>query len=385
MEKIKILWADDEIELLKPHIIFLEQKGYHVVTSNNGDEALDILKEEPFDIVFLDENMPGLSGIETLSKIKVLQPNLPVVMITKSEEETIMEDAIGGRISDYLIKPVKPNQILLSLKKNLENKKIVSEKKTFAYQQEFRDIGMEISKDLDHNQWTEIYKKLVRWELELQQSSDEGIIEVLKMQKEEANQIFSRFIANNYQDWLTSSEPDKPVLSHTVIKEKLFPTLDSTTNTFFLLIDNLRYDQWKVLQPIIEQYYRIESEDIYYSILPTTTQYARNALFAGLLPTEIEKKYPNYWINEDEEEIEFRKESVISYYDLSPDEVNYFVLSGSAQNSAYDHTHEGINILFKDGQLLDIAEVSDQLTAEVLSKTVKKYFICYPKAPFDTN
>ena len=262
MEKIKILWADDEIELLKPHIIFLEQKGYHVVTSNNGDEALDILKEEPFDIVFLDENMPGLSGIETLSKIKVLQPNLPVVMITKSEEETIMEDAIGGRISDYLIKPVKPNQILLSLKKNLENKKIVSEKKTFAYQQEFRDIGMEISKDLDHNQWTEIYKKLVRWELELQQSSDEGIIEVLKMQKEEANQIFSRFIANNYQDWLTSSEPDKPVLSHTVIKEKLFPTLDSTTNTFFLLIDNLRYDQWKVLQPIIEQYYRIESEDI---------------------------------------------------------------------------------------------------------------------------
>mgnify|MGYP001243198064 FL=1 len=301
MEKIKILWADDEIELLKPHIIFLEQKGYHVVTSNNGDEALDILKEEPFDIVFLDENMPGLSGIETLSKIKVLQPNLPVVMITKSEEETIMEDAIGGRISDYLIKPVKPNQILLSLKKNLENKKIVSEKKTFAYQQEFRDIGMEISKDLDHNQWTEIYKKLVRWELELQQSSDEGIIEVLKMQKEEANQIFSRFIANNYQDWLTSSEPDKPVLSHTVIKEKLFPTLDSTTNTFFLLIDNLRYDQWKVLQPIIEQYYRIESDDIYYSILPTTTQYARNALFAGLLPTEIEKKYPNYWINEDEE------------------------------------------------------------------------------------
>lgn len=301
MDKIKILWADDEIELLKPHILFLEQKGYEVTTSNNGDDALDMLKEEPFDIVFLDENMPGMSGIETLTKIKVLQPHLPVVMITKSEEETIMEDAIGSRIADYLIKPVKPNQILLSLKKNLEDKKIVSEKKTFAYQQEFRNIGMEISNDLDYNQWSEIYKKLIRWELELQQSSDEGIIDVLRMQKEEANQVFTRYIANNYQSWISGRTPYKPVLSHTLIKEKLLPVLNPNTNTFFLLIDNLRFDQWKALQPIFEQYFRIENEEIYYSILPTTTQFARNALFAGLLPTEIERKYPNYWIDEDEE------------------------------------------------------------------------------------
>jgi DNA-binding response OmpR family regulator len=301
MDKIKILWADDEIDLLKPHIIFLEQKGYSVTTTNNGDEALDLLKEEPFDIVFLDENMPGMSGIETLAEIKVLQPHLPVVMITKSEEETIMEDAIGSRIADYLIKPVKPNQILLSLKKNLEDRKIVSEKKTHAYQQEFRNIGMEISNNLNHSEWADIYKKLIRWELELTQSADQGIMEVLRMQKEEANQVFTRFIANNYIDWLNGRDPDKPVLSHTVIKEKLFPQLNKNATTFFILFDNLRYDQWKALQPIFERYFRIESEEIYYGILPTTTQYARNALFAGLLPTEIEKKYPQYWTSEDEE------------------------------------------------------------------------------------
>lgn len=301
MDKIKILWADDEIELLKPHIIFLEQKGYSVTTSNNGDEALDILKAGVFDIVFLDENMPGMSGIETLAEIKVLQPHLPVVMITKSEEETIMEDAIGSRIADYLIKPVKPNQILLSLKKNLDNRKIVSEKKTHAYQQEFRNIGMEISNNLSHSEWVDIYKKLVRWELELTQTNDEGILDVLSMQKEEANQVFTRFISNNYIDWVNGRDPNKPVLSHTVLKEKLFPQINNNATTFFILFDNLRFDQWKALQPIFERYFRIETEDIYYSILPTTTQYARNALFAGLLPTEIEKKYPNYWTSEDEE------------------------------------------------------------------------------------
>jgi DNA-binding response OmpR family regulator len=301
MDKIKILWADDEIELLKPHILFLEQKGYDVSTTNNGDEALDLLKEEAFDIVFLDENMPGMSGIETLAEIKNMQPNLPVVMITKSEEETIMEDAIGSRIADYLIKPVKPNQILLSLKKNLENRKIVSEKKSFAYQQEFRNIGMEISNNLDHREWVDIYKKITRWELELQQSSDQGIIDILLMQKEEANQVFSRFIAKNYLDWINGREQDKPVLSHTLVKEKVLPQINDTTNTFFIIIDNLRFDQWKSLQPVFEQYFRIESEEIYYGILPTTTQYARNALFAGLLPSEIEKKYRKYWTNEDEE------------------------------------------------------------------------------------
>ncbi len=301
MDKIKILWADDEIELLKPHIIFLEQKGYEVHTSNNGDEALDIMKDVPFDIVFLDENMPGMSGIETLAEIKQVQPNLPVVMITKSEEETIMEDAIGSNIADYLIKPVKPNQILLSLKKNLENRKIVSEKKTHAYQQDFRNIGMELSNNLNHHEWVDVYKKLTRWELDLARSEDEGIMEVLKMQKEEANQVFSKFIEKNYLNWINGKTADKPVLSHTLLKDRVLPNVSADSNTFLILIDNLRYDQWKVLQPIFEQFFRIENDDIYFSLLPTTTQYARNALFAGLLPSEIERKYRKYWVNEDEE------------------------------------------------------------------------------------
>ena len=301
MDKIKILWADDEIDLLKPHIIFLEQKGYDVVTANNGNDAIDIIKEDIFDIVFLDENMPGMSGIETLEEIKKMQPSLPVVMITKSEEESIMEDAIGSNIADYLIKPVKPNQILLSLKKNLENKKIVSEKQTFAYQQEFRSIGMEISNNLNHSEWVDVYKKLVRWELELGRSADEGILDVFRMQKEEANLVFSKFIGRRYVDWLNGNDDERPSLSHTVFKDKVMGSVDKDKNTFLLLIDNLRYDQWKSLQPIFEEYFRIESDEIYYSILPTTTQFARNSFFAGMLPSEIEKNYRQYWTNEDEE------------------------------------------------------------------------------------
>jgi len=309
MDKVNILWVDDEIDLLKPLIIFLEQKGYTVHTSISGDEAIEVLKTRPFDIIFLDENMPGLSGIETLSHLKNSYPNLPVVMITKSEEEAIMEDAIGSNISDYLIKPVKPNQILLCLKKNLETKKLVSERTSHAYQQEFRNIGMEITNNLDFNEWIDIYKKLVYWELELGKSKDSGMNEVLKMQKDEANQMFTRFIEKNYRDWLSIGDTQKPILSHTLLKEKLFPEIKDEKPVFLILIDNFRYDQWKVLQPIFEEYYRIESDEIYYSILPTTTQFARNALFAGLMPSEIEKKYPKYWMNENEEGSKNRFES----------------------------------------------------------------------------
>ncbi len=309
MDEVNILWVDDEIDLLKPLIIFLEQKGYTVHTSISGDEALEVLRTRPFDIIFLDENMPGLSGIETLSLLKNSYPNLPVVMITKSEEEAIMEDAIGSNISDYLIKPVKPNQILLCLKKNLETKKLVSERTSHAYQQEFRNIGMEITNDLDFEEWVDIYKKLVFWELELEKTKDSGMNDVLKMQKDEANQVFSKFVEGNYRQWLNNSDKEKPMLSHNLIKEKLFPELNGGKSTFMILIDNLRYDQWKVLQPLIEEYFRIESDEIYYSILPTTTQYARNALFSGLLPSEIEKKYPQYWIHEEEEGSKNRFES----------------------------------------------------------------------------
>jgi DNA-binding response OmpR family regulator len=301
MEKINILWVDDEIDLLKPHIIFLKEKGYSVLTANNGSDALELMKDNNFDIVFLDEQMPGISGIETLMKIKNDQPGMPVVMITKSEEETIMEDAIGSNIADYLIKPVNPNQIILSLKKNLENRKIVSEKTSFAYQQEFRNIGMEISNRLGFEEWVDVYKKIIGWELKLEVSQDEGMNQVLKMQKDEANQVFSKFIERNYVDWLNGRATQKPVQSHTLVKEKVFPLLADDKPVFVILIDNLRYDQWKILQPFIEEGFRVDKEEIYYSILPTTTQYARNSLFSGLLPTEIEKKYPKYWVNEDEE------------------------------------------------------------------------------------
>lgn len=301
MDKVRILWVDDEIDLLRPHIIFLEQKGYDVHTSNNGDEAIDVIRESNFDIIFLDEQMPGLSGIETLEIIKDIRPHLPVVMITKSEEESIMEDAIGSKIADYLIKPVNPNQILLCLKKNLETKKLVSEKATHNYQQEFRKIGMEISGSLDYNEWIGVYRRLTHWEMELEKSNDEGIIQVLNMQRDEANKVFEKFIIRNYAEWLSGDTSDRPVLSPMLFREKVFPMMDRSTPLFVLIIDNLRFDQWKAIQPLLEEYYRTEKDELYYSILPTTTQYARNSIFSGLMPLEIERRFPQYWVHENEE------------------------------------------------------------------------------------
>ncbi len=301
MDKLRILWTDDEIMLLKSHIIFLETKGYHVDTSNNGTEAIEMIARTNYDIVFLDENMPGMSGLETLTAIKNIRPHLPVVMITKSEEETIMEEAIGSKISDYLIKPVNPNQILLCLKKNLEDRKLISEKSSLSYQQEFRNIGSRISINLTPSEWIDIYRKLAYYETELEQNSDPGILEVLQMQKAEANAVFSRFVIRNYRDWINGSADPIPVLSHTLLRQILFPVLSADSPVYLVVVDNLRYDQWKVLEPLFSRYFRIEKDDMYFSILPTATQYARNALFAGLMPSEIEKKYPRYWVHEHEE------------------------------------------------------------------------------------
>lgn len=301
MDKIRILWADDEIDLLKPHVLFLKEKGYDVTTATSGIEAAELVGKEDFDIVFLDENMPGLSGLETLTRIKNLRNAIPVVMITKSEEENLMEDAIGSKIADYLIKPVNPNQILLSLKKILDNKRIISEKTTSGYQQEFRSIGMTLSDRLSWQEWAEVYRKLVFWELELEKSHDQSMQEILTMQKQEANVAFGKFVEQNYINWLNGKDKNPPTQSHTLLKNKLAPQLDKDGTVFFLLIDNLRYDQWKVLQPVLSQYFKVESEEMFYSILPTATQYARNALFAGLLPSEIEKRFPTLWKNDDDE------------------------------------------------------------------------------------
>jgi DNA-binding response OmpR family regulator len=301
MEKT-ILWADDEMDLLKAHLHFLKEKGYNVITATNGSDALDIIKTKDVDLVLLDENMPGFSGLETLTKIKQIKPDLPVVMITKSEEESIMEDAIGSKISDYLLKPVNPKQILSSIKKNLDNKRLISEKTTTNYQQEFRQLGMTLGENLNVEQWKELYQKLIFWELELEKSQDESMFEILKMQKSEANALFFKFIEKNYINWVSGKDIHAPVMSHTLLKNKVAPILEENDSVYFVLIDNLRYDQWKTISTLTNELFKIESEEIYYSILPTATQYARNSLFAGLMPSEIEKKYPKLWVGEEDEE-----------------------------------------------------------------------------------
>ncbi|MBC7387717.1 MAG: PglZ domain-containing protein [Opitutaceae bacterium] len=300
--KYSILWADDEIDLLKPHILFLESKGYEVIPVLSGHDAIEKCKTNFFDVVFLDENMPGMSGLEALSAIKTQWPNLPVVMITKSEEEHIMEEAIGSKIADYLIKPINPNQVLSSLKKILDNKRLVSEKTTLSYQQDFRNLSLAYSDNLNHAEWADIYQKLVFWELEIDKSESKGMIEVFDNQKTEANSYFTRFIKENYEDWLNDPKSDKPLMSHQLIKKKVLPLLEPQIPVFFFLIDNLRLDQWKTIEPYVMELFNQEENTTYFSILPTTTAYARNAIFSGLLPAEIEKQYPQYWVGDDEED-----------------------------------------------------------------------------------
>jgi CheY-like chemotaxis protein len=299
MNSIQILWVDDEIDLLKPHILFLEKKGYILTTCTNGADAIDFVKESNFDIIFLDENMPGINGLETLAEIKQIRSNLPVVMITKSEEEYIMEEAIGSKIADYLIKPVNPNQILLSLKKNLDHSRLVSEKTTSNYQQEFRKISMDLMSVNSYEEWIDLYKKLVHWELELENINDSGMLEILESQKSEANNLFYKFIKKNYQEYLTSS--DSPTFSHTLFNDYIVPNLFQENGVLWVVIDNLRYDQYRMLEPFINNYYKKEEEYSYYSILPTATQYARNSIFSGLMPSEMEKNHPEFWRNDTDE------------------------------------------------------------------------------------
>ena len=301
MPNPKILWADDEIALLKPHILFLNQKGFEVKAVQNGHDAVHANAQDDFDVVFLDENMPGMNGLEVLNQIKQQKPHIPVVMITKSEEEHIMEDAIGGQIADYLIKPVNPNQILLSLKKLLDGKTLVSQKTNSAYQQDFRKIGMAFFESQSHEDWIDLYKKLIFWELELEKTVDKSMMEVLQSQKAEANTNFSKFIMKNYTHWVNHKTDNRPTFSPEIMGQKVIPTLkNNPKSTFFILVDCLRYDQWRVFESIIAPYFNIEEES-YFSILPTATQYARNAIFAGLYPIEISQQFPKLWLNDDDE------------------------------------------------------------------------------------
>ncbi len=301
MENIRILWADDEIDLLKPHLLFLKEKGFEVQTATNGDDALDLFDEGGFDLVFLDENMPGISGLETLSRMKAKNSHVPVVMITKSEEEHIMEEAIGSKISDYLIKPVNPNQILLTIKKNLDTKRLVRETTSHNYQREFREIGMKLSDRLNYAEWKDIYKKLVFWELELQRSKDEGMGEILSSQKVEANSQFFKWVESNYEEIINGKSDDSPVLSHTVFKSAVAPKVGKGKPTYLIVIDNLRWDQWLAIRPAVLDTMKLDKEDLYLGILPTATQYSRNALFAGLTPLEIQRRFKDKWLDDEDE------------------------------------------------------------------------------------
>ena len=297
----KILWVDDEIESLQSQILFLQNKGYEVSALTNGFDAVDFVRDNFVDVVLLDETMPGITGLETIAKIKEVNQNVPIVMITKNETENLMDEAIGSQIADYLIKPVNPNQVLLSLKKIIDNKRLVAEKTTTAYQQQFRNLFMALNSSPDYNEWMEIYKKLVYWELEMEKSDSPEMQEVFQAQKSEANNEFFKFVSRNYTKWINPKGGEGPVMSHTLVKFKVMPHVEKGVPTFFILLDNLRFDQWKAIQPIFAESFRILEEETFYSILPTATQYARNAIFSGLLPMDIEKNFPQQWKNDDEE------------------------------------------------------------------------------------
>ena len=301
MSQVRILWADDEIDLLKPQILFLQNKDYDVEAVTNGPDALELAREGGFDVIFLDESMPGITGLETLTRLREFDTRTPVVMITKNEEEDLMEDAIGSQIADYLIKPVKPQQILLTLKKITQNRRLVSERTSSQYQQEFQKLFMALQDDMDHADWADFYKKLIYWELKLDESRSDDMKEIFDMQKREANTEFAKFIQRNYLQWVQHPGDDAPVLSSELMRSKVYDLLKQDKPTFFILIDNLRFDQWKMIEPLLTEHYRVEEEDHYYSILPTATQYARNSIFAGLMPLDIERRHPNLWKNDDEE------------------------------------------------------------------------------------
>jgi len=301
MAVAKIVWIDDEIESLQSQKLFLENKGYDVATFTNGFDAIEFAENHIIDVVLLDESMPGISGLETLAKIKEINQHIPVVLITKNETETLMDEAIGSQITDYLLKPVNPNQVLLSLKKIIDNKRLIAEKTTTAYQQQFRELFMALNDNPDYTGWMDIYKKLVYWELEMEKSDSPEMIEILKSQKDEANKEFFKFVSKNYTKWMNPKSDEAPIMSHNLFQFKILPHVEKGTSTFFVLIDNLRFDQWKTIQPLFAENFRILEEETFYSILPTATQYSRNAIFAGLLPVDIEKQFPLQWKNDEEE------------------------------------------------------------------------------------
>lgn len=357
----RLLWADDEIELLNAHIIFLQGKGYEVTKVTNGPDAIEACRREAFDLILLDENMPGLTGLETLTTIKELHPATPVVMVTKSEEEDIMEQAIGSKIADYLIKPVNPHQILLALKKNIHSREIVAEKANSAYQQNFGRLSMQISDARSIEEWQEVYRKIVYWELELE-NADVQMREMLKSQKEEANSMFGRFVKKSYMEWMASPREERPLMSNDLFRDRIFPLLDNGEKVFFIIIDNFRYDQWRVLAEEIGSDFAIE-EELYTSILPTATQYARNAIFSGLMPRQIKDMFPDLWVDEEDEEGKnLNEEELIATQIARYRRKDTFSYSKVLTSAAADKYMDSINSLAKNDVNVLVINFIDMLS-----------------------
>ena len=308
MKPKRILWVDDEIELLRSHIIFLSEKGYEVDTVTNGEDAIASVKEKNYDLIFLDEMMAGMGGLETLGEIKEINSGIPVVMVTKSEEETLMNDAIGGKINDYLTKPVNPSQILLVCKKLLEGRKISGQYAAKDYLNDFNEISRQLLMNPDYDEWIEIYLKLTSWDVELDTHPEIDLRQTLNDQKKEANKEFSKFVEKNYKDWIALKHDEyRPKLTPEIPENFLFDILRKENKTlFFFVLDCLRMDQWLVMEKHLSEFFKIDKE-YYYSILPTATPYARNSLFSGLFPSEIEKYYPQLWQSGDDDENSMNK------------------------------------------------------------------------------
>ena len=381
MSKIKILWIDDEIDLLKVQILFLEQKGYNVSTSNNAEDGFEMVRNNSFNIVFLDENMPGLSGLEILPRIKNYAPNLPVVMVTKREEEEVMDDAIGSKVSGFLIKPVNPNQILLAIKQNVQNKELIGDKTAQKYQSEFRILANDITIANSFDEWVDIYKKIVYWELELEATNRSQMQDILDEQKIEANKNYTRFVKKNYINWI-KNEDERPPMIFEMMKKTVMPLIKQKEKVFLIVIDNLRYDQWKALRPNFKKYLKIETDEIISTILPTTTQYARNAFFANLLPLDISKRYPQYWSDENEEgnKNDFEKELAEEFFSRNRQNIKvsyHKILNEEYSNSRFKNIKalkdNDLNIfVFNFVDMLSHAKTSMQMIKD-LAKNEQAY------------
>lgn len=280
----RVLWADDEIELLRPHILFLNERGYDIHAVTSGEDAVRAVARETFDAVLLDEQMAGLDGLATLQRVKRIQPALPVIMITKSEEESLMEEAIGGKIDDYLTKPVNPSQILSALKRILESRSISQERLNRDYVAEFNRINDEIeTEDLDWDDWLELGVRLSRWAIDISAMRETSLQDLLDQQMQTANIAFAKFVEKNYPAWMKMKRDERPPLSSDVVREWVVPHMQKGEQVLFLVLDCLRLDHWLSVEPVLRDHFNIET-DAYYSILPTATPFSRNSIFSGMSP-----------------------------------------------------------------------------------------------------